>query len=135
MLRSNADRCELCGDDSSFSCFDIMAQRRVVVTGLGLVTPVGVGVKHAWSNLLKGQCGISKLVGEEYEKLPVQIAAQVPKGPKEQGQFTSSEWLDRGVSFYPSTMEQQQCLTLLTCRTIVLWERLHNMLLQLHVKH
>lgn len=77
-----------------------MAQRRVVVTGLGLVTPVGVGVNHAWTNLLKGQCGITKLVGEEYEKLPVQIAAQVPQGPKDQGQFTSSEWLDRGVSVY-----------------------------------
>ncbi|KAI7884032.1 putative beta-ketoacyl synthase [Lichtheimia hyalospora FSU 10163] len=83
-----------------------MAQRRVVVTGLGLVTPVGVGVKHAWTNLLKGQCGITKLVGEEYEKLPVQIAAQVPQGPKEQGQFTSSEWLDRGDDRVMGTFTQ-----------------------------
>lgn len=91
-----------------------MAQRRVVVTGLGLVTPVGVGVNHAWTNLLKGQCGITKLVGEEYEKLPVQIAAQVPQGPKDQGQFTASEWLDRGVSFY-SHGTQQRPLRLTTC--------------------
>ncbi|KAJ8659183.1 beta-ketoacyl-acyl-carrier-protein synthase II [Lichtheimia ornata] len=83
-----------------------MAQRRVVVTGLGLVTPVGVGVNHAWTNLLKGQCGITKLVGEEYEKLPVQIAAQVPQGPKDQGQFTASEWLDRGDDRVMGTFTQ-----------------------------
>ncbi|KAG0162231.1 Mitochondrial beta-keto-acyl synthase [Apophysomyces sp. BC1034] len=71
--------------------------RRVVVTGLGLVTPVGVGVKSAWSNLLNGHCGVTSLVHiPEYEKLPVRIAARVPEGPKDQGQFTASEWLDRG---------------------------------------
>ncbi|KAG1459528.1 hypothetical protein G6F56_006144 [Rhizopus delemar] len=69
--------------------------KRVVVTGLGLVTPLGVGVKTAWKNLLEGQCGIVTL-NEGFEKLPVRIAAKVPQGPLEQGQFTSSDWLDRG---------------------------------------
>ncbi|KAI9317646.1 thiolase-like protein [Dichotomocladium elegans] len=73
-----------------------MAARRVVVTGLGLVTPVGVGVKHAWNNLLNGHCGITKLVGETFEPLPVQIAGQVPQGPADQGKFLAKEWLDRG---------------------------------------
>ncbi|RCI03956.1 Mitochondrial beta-keto-acyl synthase [Rhizopus stolonifer] len=74
-----------------------MTQRRVVVTGLGLVTPLGVGVNTVWQNLLKGQCGIVSLTEREgFEKLPVRIAAEVPKGPFEQGQFTASEWLDRG---------------------------------------
>ncbi|KAG1137813.1 hypothetical protein G6F36_016076 [Rhizopus arrhizus] len=71
--------------------------RRVVVTGLGLVTPLGVGVKTTWKNLLEGQCGIVSL-GEGFESLPVRIAAKVPQGSLEHGQFTSSEWLDRGVS-------------------------------------
>ncbi|KAF7721201.1 Mitochondrial beta-keto-acyl synthase [Apophysomyces ossiformis] len=71
--------------------------RRVVVTGLGLVTPVGVGVKTAWNNLLNGHCGVTSLAHvPEYEKLPVRIAARVPEGPKDQGQFTPNEWLDRG---------------------------------------
>ncbi|KAG1240403.1 hypothetical protein G6F68_017697 [Rhizopus microsporus] len=69
--------------------------RRVVVTGLGLVTPLGVGVKTTWKNLLEGQCGIVSL-GEGFESLPVRIAAKVPEGSLEHGQFTSSEWLDRG---------------------------------------
>ncbi|KAI9260161.1 ALG6, ALG8 glycosyltransferase family-domain-containing protein [Sporodiniella umbellata] len=68
---------------------------RVVVTGLGIVSPLGVGIKTAWRNLLEGQCGIVAL-NEGYEKLPVRIAAQVPQGPFEQGRFTLSEWLDRG---------------------------------------
>jgi 3-oxoacyl-(acyl-carrier-protein) synthase len=76
-----------------------MTQRRVVVTGLGLVTPLGVGVNTVWKNLLQGQCGIVSLAEREgFEKLPVRIAAEVPQGPFEQGQFTASEWLDKGVS-------------------------------------
>ncbi|KAI9488099.1 thiolase-like protein [Zychaea mexicana] len=71
--------------------------RRVVVTGLGLVSPVGVGVKHAWTNLLNGHCGVTSLANKQgFEQLPVQIAALVPQGPKEKGEFTSKEWLDRG---------------------------------------
>lgn len=75
-----------------------MSQRRVVVTGLGLVTPLGVGVNTVWKNLLQGQCGIISLADREaFEKLPVRIAAEVPKGSLEEGKFTASEWLDRGV--------------------------------------
>ncbi|KAL0083249.1 ALG6, ALG8 glycosyltransferase family-domain-containing protein [Phycomyces blakesleeanus] len=66
-------------------------------TGLGLVTPLGVGVNHAWQNLLKSQCGIVSLSNTPgFESLPVRIGACVPQGPKEQGQFTASEWLDKG---------------------------------------
>ncbi|KAG2206225.1 hypothetical protein INT46_006393 [Mucor plumbeus] len=74
-----------------------MAQRRVVVTGLGLVSPLGVGVKTVWKNLLESQCGIISLAEREgYEKLPVRIAAEIPKGSFEDGKFTASEWLDKG---------------------------------------
>lgn len=72
--------------------------RRVVVTGLGLVTPVGVGVQSAWTNLLKGHCGIVSVRDREgFEALPVNIAAVVPQGLKQDGKFTAKEWLDRGV--------------------------------------
>lgn len=74
-----------------------MSQRRVVVTGLGLVTPLGVGVKTAWKNLINGHCGIVSLADRTgFEKLPVRIAAEVPQGSYEDGKFTASEWLDRG---------------------------------------
>ena len=38
-----------------------MNKRRVVVTGLGLVTPVGVGVNESWKNIIEGQSGISNI--------------------------------------------------------------------------
>ena len=57
-----------------------MERRRVVVTGLGCVTPLGVGVEHAWNRLLAGDSGARSLEGEEYEKLPTRIACTVPRG-------------------------------------------------------
>lgn len=54
------------------------ARRRVVVTGLGVVSPLGCGTKLAWNNLLKGHCGIVSLQGEEYSKLPCKVAGLIP---------------------------------------------------------
>lgn len=52
--------------------------RRVVITGLGVVSPVGCTVESAWHNILAGQCGIVALNEEPYAKLPCRIAARVP---------------------------------------------------------
>ncbi|CAH0701649.1 unnamed protein product [Spodoptera exigua] len=53
-------------------------RRRVVVTGLGVVSPLGTGTELAWQNILKGQCGIVSLQGNEYSKLPCRVAGLVP---------------------------------------------------------
>ncbi|CAH2241177.1 jg3243 [Pararge aegeria aegeria] len=53
-------------------------RRRVVVTGLGVVSPLGRGTELAWKNLLKGHCGIVALKDEEYSKLPSRIAGIIP---------------------------------------------------------
>ncbi|MBT3163524.1 beta-ketoacyl-[acyl-carrier-protein] synthase family protein [Streptomyces sp. Vc74B-19] len=55
--------------------------RRVVVTGLGAVTPLGVGTGALWQGLLEGQHGIRELTGEEFDGLPVRIAGTVPVDP------------------------------------------------------
>ncbi|OKO98617.1 hypothetical protein PENSUB_9057 [Penicillium subrubescens] len=72
--------------------------RRVVVTGLGAVTPLGVGVRQTWKRLLDGHCGIVNVVDrdERFRDIPSQIAAVVPRGKKEDGAWTASEWLSRG---------------------------------------
>ncbi|MGW3847982.1 beta-ketoacyl-[acyl-carrier-protein] synthase family protein [Streptomyces fagopyri] len=57
------------------------APRRVVVTGLGALTPLGVGVGELWRGLLEGRCGIRELEGEEFAGLPVRIAGTVPVDP------------------------------------------------------
>ncbi|KAH7125492.1 3-oxoacyl-synthase-like protein [Dendryphion nanum] len=69
--------------------------RKVVVTGLGLVTPLGVGVRQTWSRLLDGQCGIVSIRDRspQFALLPSQVAAVVPEGKKENGEWNSKELL------------------------------------------
>jgi len=57
--------------------------RRVVVTGLGLVTPLGVGVERVWSRLLEGRSGIRRLERLDLSGLAATIAGQVPRGTRE----------------------------------------------------
>ena len=59
-------------------------RRRIVVTGVGLVTPVGVGVQTAWQRLLAGGSGVQTV--DALRELPSKIAAPVPRGPSE-GEF------------------------------------------------
>ncbi len=44
--------------------------RRVVITGLGLVTPLGVGAEHAWSNLIAGKSGVRRVTEFEVSDIP-----------------------------------------------------------------
>lgn len=54
-----------------------MARRRVVVTGLGIVSPVGIGVPQAWSNILAGKSGIGRITRFDPSAYPSQIAGEV----------------------------------------------------------
>lgn len=54
--------------------------RRVVITGMGLVTPLGVGVQTNWDRLIKSQSGIRTIQGFDVSDLPCRIAGQVPRG-------------------------------------------------------
>jgi len=66
--------------------------RRVVVTGLGLVTPLGEGVEHNWKKLLAGESGVGAIQGFDTSDLSVTIGAEVPLGEHE-GQFNPDDWL------------------------------------------
>jgi 3-oxoacyl-[acyl-carrier-protein] synthase II len=54
-----------------------MSKRRVVVTGLGLITPVGIGVKESWANIINGQSGIGKITKFDCSTFPSQVAGEV----------------------------------------------------------
>ncbi|HEX2826122.1 MAG TPA: beta-ketoacyl-ACP synthase II [Burkholderiales bacterium] len=54
-----------------------MARRRVVVTGLGIVSPVGVGVPEAWAGILAGKSGIGPITRFDASQLPSRIAGEV----------------------------------------------------------
>jgi 3-oxoacyl-[acyl-carrier-protein] synthase II len=55
-------------------------QRRVVVTGMGLVTPLGSGVEHNWQRLIRGESGIGAIQRFDVGDLPAKIAGLVPVG-------------------------------------------------------
>lgn len=52
-------------------------RRRVVVTGVGVVSPIGCDTATAWNNILNGYCGIKSLDDQQYESLPCKIAAKI----------------------------------------------------------
>ncbi|MGD9649223.1 MAG: beta-ketoacyl-ACP synthase II [Dongiaceae bacterium] len=67
--------------------------RRVVVTGLGLVTPLACGVKPSWERVLNSQSGIRAIQNFDVSDLPSKIAGQVPRGDGSNGSFNPDEWV------------------------------------------
>jgi 3-oxoacyl-[acyl-carrier-protein] synthase II len=68
--------------------------RRVVITGLGLVTPLGCGVEATWSRLLKGESGARRVTEFEVSDISCQIASFVPRGDGENGTFNPDQWME-----------------------------------------
>lgn len=68
--------------------------RRVVITGLGMVSPLGCGVSTNWERLMAGKSGIRAIDSFDVSDLPAKIAGIVPGGSKDQGGFDPSEWLE-----------------------------------------
>jgi 3-oxoacyl-[acyl-carrier-protein] synthase II len=68
--------------------------RRVVVTGLGLVTPLGCGVGATWSRMLNGESGARKVDRFEVSDLACQIACLVPREQGVEGAFVPSDWME-----------------------------------------
>ena len=67
--------------------------RRVVVTGLGLVSPLGNGVDVTWRNLLSGVSGARRIDAFDASDLPCQIACSIPLG-NEVGAFNPDDWME-----------------------------------------
>ena len=67
--------------------------RRVVVTGMGLVTPLGVGVKNNWERLIAGQSGIGAIQNFDVSDLPCKVAGQVPRGDTASGLFNPDDFV------------------------------------------
>ncbi|UOM33882.1 beta-ketoacyl-ACP synthase II [Acuticoccus sp. I52.16.1] len=67
--------------------------RRVVVTGLGTVNPMGSGIEASWEKILAGKSGASKITKFKTDDLPSKIACQVPRGTGK-GEFDPSQTMD-----------------------------------------
>jgi 3-oxoacyl-[acyl-carrier-protein] synthase II len=68
--------------------------RRVVVTGLGLVTPLACGVEESWSRLLAGRSGARAITSFRTDDLATKVACTVPVGDGTDGTFNADRWLD-----------------------------------------
>jgi 3-oxoacyl-[acyl-carrier-protein] synthase II len=67
--------------------------RRVVVTGMGIVSPLGVGVEHVWKRLLNAESGISGIQSCDVSDLPCKIAGSVPLGDTASGKFNADDYV------------------------------------------
>jgi 3-oxoacyl-[acyl-carrier-protein] synthase II len=68
--------------------------RRVVVTGLGLLTPLGCGVEETWSRLVRGDSGASKVEHFDVSDIAAKIACQIPRGDGTGGTFNPDMWME-----------------------------------------
>ncbi|MGA7433668.1 MAG: beta-ketoacyl-ACP synthase II [Xanthobacteraceae bacterium] len=68
--------------------------RRVVVTGLGLVTPLGNGVEPTWQRLTAGESGIARVEKFDVSDITCKIAGQVPRGDGANGTFNPDDWME-----------------------------------------
>ena len=67
--------------------------RRVVVTGMGVVSPLGLGVEPVWQRLIAGQSGIGAIQSFDTSSLTCKVAGQVPQGAKADGKLDLAEWI------------------------------------------
>ncbi|HEY1474064.1 MAG TPA: beta-ketoacyl-ACP synthase II [Pseudolabrys sp.] len=68
--------------------------RRVVVTGMGMVTPLACGVEATWQRLLKGQSGAKKVDTFEVSDISSKIACMIPRGDGADGTFNADQWME-----------------------------------------
>ncbi len=71
----------------------MVSDRRVVVTGMGIASPLGLGVSHVWKRLIEGHSGITQIQSFDVADLAAKIAGQVPAGTKDDGGLSMGEWI------------------------------------------
>ncbi len=88
--------------------------RRVVVTGMGLLTPLACGVEETWSRLLAGKSGAGKIKHFDASHLPCEIACEIPLGDGSDGTWNPDDWVsakdrrkvDRFITYALTAAEQ-----------------------------
>ena len=68
--------------------------RRVVVTGIGMVSPLASGAEETWKRILASQSGAARIEKFEVSDLPCQIACEVKRGDGTDGSFNSDMWME-----------------------------------------
>ncbi|MEO0824010.1 MAG: beta-ketoacyl-ACP synthase II, partial [Pseudomonadota bacterium] len=88
--------------------------RRVVVTGMGMVSPLACGVEETWSRVLSGASGANHIAYFDANHLPCRIACEIPLGDGSDGSFNPDDWVaakdrrkfDRFITYALTAAEQ-----------------------------
>ena len=68
--------------------------RRVVVTGVGMLTPLGCGVEESWKRILAGESGAARIDQFDVSDMPCQVACLVPRGDGSNGTYNPDRWME-----------------------------------------
>ena len=68
--------------------------RRVVITGLGIVSPLGCGVEASWKRLIAGESGARRVTDFDVSDLSCQIACLIPRGTYAEGAYNPDDWME-----------------------------------------
>ena len=68
--------------------------RRVVITGTGMVSPLGCGTEVTWRNLLAGKSGARRVTEFQVDDIPAQIACFIPTGDGSDGTYNADQWME-----------------------------------------
>ena len=68
--------------------------RRVVITGLGLISPLASGVEKSWSRILNGDSGASLITRFDADRVATKYACEVPIGDGSDGTFNADDWME-----------------------------------------
>ena len=71
-----------------------MELRRVVVTGMGIVSPLGCGIEPTWANILASKSGAKRIDDFRVDDIACQVAHRIPLGDYADGKFNPDEWMD-----------------------------------------
>src|SRR5262245_63908404 len=99
--------------------------RRVVVTGMGMLTPLGCGVEATWARLLKGESGAKKIDTFEVSDIACKIACVIPRGDGTNATYNPDQWMEpkeqRKVDEFRSEehTSELQSLRHLVCRLLL----------------
>ncbi|XP_038822469.1 3-oxoacyl-[acyl-carrier-protein] synthase, mitochondrial [Salvelinus namaycush] len=105
LLNKSTSVCSTIPNLRHYTCGKNPSRRRVAITGIGLVSPLGTGTTLPWNQLISGASGIVALDSEMYKTVPCKVAALVPRGDGE-GQFKDERFATRGEinSMSPATV-------------------------------
>ena len=68
--------------------------RRVVITGLGLISPLASGVEETWSRILNGDSGAGLITRFDADRVATKYACEVPQGDGLNGTFNADDWME-----------------------------------------